>query len=200
MFSRGLQRWRVSVAILFVPIALAAMSPGVRAHSDSDHDDAADLGFFDCDHLPAGALTALPTPLDGWAKLECTSAGQKLVAKLPWRWRFPGSWLNRPDLPAWAPAASFTLPGPKHFVKMEIVELDTQSTDAAHDKLMRESATYRFHVETRPLAMHRMTVLNSLGHTMDVYFPTVSDDLRWAILCVPDCRPEYAFLIERAPR
>jgi hypothetical protein len=35
---------------------------------------------------------------------------------------------------------------------------------------------------------------------MDVYFPTVSDDLRWAILCVPDCRPEYAFLIERAPR
>ncbi len=183
-----------------VALALLTLPLGASAHSDSDHDAAADVGFFDCDHAPAGTLMTLPVPMDSWATLECTSAGQKLVAKLPWQWRFPASWLNRPELPAWAPAASFTLPGPKHFVKMEVVELDAQGIDAAHEKLMRDSATYRFHVETRPKAMHRMTVLNSLGHTMDVYFPTVSDDLRWAILCVPDCRPEYAFLIERAPR
>lgn len=200
MFTCGRPSWRGFIPIVFAAIAFAAIPPGAEAHSDADHDDAGDVGFFDCDHLPAGALTSLPAPLDSWAKLECTSAGQKLVAKLPWRWRFPASWLNRPEVPAWAPAASFTLPGPKHFVKMEIAELDAQGIDAAHDKLMRDSATYRFHVETRPVAMHRMTVLNSLGHAMDVFFPTVSDDLRWAILCVPDCRPEYAFLIERAPR
>jgi hypothetical protein len=184
----------------FAALALATISLGAVAHSDSDHDDAGDVGFFDCEHVPAGALTKLPPPLDGWANLECTSAGQKLVAKLPWQWRFPASWLNRPELPAWAPAASFMLPGSKHFVKLEVIELDAQGIDAAHEKLLRESATYRFHVETRPIGMHRITVMNSLGHTMDVYFPTVSDDLRWAILCVPDCRPEYAFLIERAPR
>jgi hypothetical protein len=187
--------WRALLALAFATTCL-----GAAAHSEGEHDDAGDLGFYDCDHPPANAVRTVPAPLSQWARFECNGAGQRLVAAQHWQWRFPASWTTRPDLPAWTPAASFVLPGPKHFVKLEVFELDAAELDAAHERLLRDSLTYRFHVETRPRAMFRLAALNSLGHDMDVFFPVVSDDRLWAVPCVPDCRPEFAFIIERAPR
>lgn len=195
MSIRRLPRWRALAAFV-----LAASSLGAAAHDEGASDAAGELGFFDCEHPPANIVTALPAPLGEWAQIECNAAGQKLIAAKGWQWRYPASWVTRPEAPAWSPEASFKLPGPKHFVKLDMATLDTAALDAAHAKLLSESATYRFHVETRPSAMYQLTAVNNLGHTMDIYFPVVSSDRLWAILCVPQCRSEYAFIIERAPR
>ncbi len=170
------------------------------AHPDDDgaDDDAVAAAIFDCEHPPADALQKLPAPLDQWARIECTPGGQKLVASLgDWYWRYPASWTTRPEAPAWAPDASITQHGPKHFVSMKIDTLDAAAVSATHERLLRDSATYKFQIDEPPTAMYRIEAKNSLGHAMDIFVPVVSEKRMWAILCVPVCRPEYAFMIER---
>lgn len=186
----------------FRQVAFAAcgllFSAVATAHpDDGSADDAFAAAVFDCEHPPADAMDKLPAPLDGWARIECTPAGQKLVAGGEWYWRYPASWTTRPEAPAWAPDASIRTRGPKHFVSMQVDTLDAAAIAATHERLMRESATYKFQIDEQPGAMYRVGVTNNLGHTMDIYVPVVSEKRMWAILCVPVCRPEYAFMIER---
>lgn len=191
----------MSLRILRAAVAGLGLAAAFAVHAHNDNVTPPSQGdWFDCEHQPPDALTALPAPLDAWARIDCSPAGQKLVAAIGWQWRYPASWVTRPEAPAWSPDASLKHPGEKHFVDIDVTELDAAAVDAAHARLMRDSPIYQFHVEARPRGMYRVDLKNNLGHTFELFVPVVSDERMWAILCVPACRPEYAFLIERAPR
>ena len=47
----------------------------------------AETDSSDCANVPAGFSAHLPVEITGWAKLECGSLGQKIVAGEGWMWR-----------------------------------------------------------------------------------------------------------------
>ena len=182
-----------------LPTALAlvgalALSPAVAHQGDDGHDDGM---LLDCDRLPADALTTVPSPLDAFVQVVCAAEGQRLVSAPGWRWRFPASWTARPEVPAWAPDASRQVYGRKYFTAFEVQTLTAAEVAQAHRRLLDESATYRFWFEAPPPAMRRLRVRNSHGHEMEVFFPEENTEKHWGFPCVPACRPEYAFVIER---
>lgn len=179
-------------------LALAFAIPPTFAHEQEE--GAAHAERYDCDHPPKDAVTGLPADLARFTALDCTPLGQRLIPGAGWVWRFPASWTDRPTLPAWTPEASQNAPGPKHFVAVGIARVADAELPALHQKLRKDSFTYQFNFDAPPPAMYRLTARNNEGHEMDVFYPVESTDRLWAIPCVPACRPEYAFMIERAPR
>lgn len=180
-----------------IALALALCAAQAAAHEEAAGHEAA---IYDCAHPPADAATRLPPIADGWAMLDCTPLGQRLIAAPGWQWRFPASYTDRPTLPAWAPEASQQAPGPKHFVEFSFTRIADADLPATHARMRNASFTYQFNFDAPPVAMYRLAVRNSEGHEMDIYYPVESDDKVWAIPCVPTCRPEYAFIIERVKR
>jgi len=167
------------------------------AHQGDDGDDHDNSVFLECDRLPADALTAVPKPVAEYVQVECSAEGQKLVAAKGWRWRYPASWTVRPEAPSWAPDASRQVMGKKYFTQFEVEPLTGEAIAAAHQRL-QESATYRFYFEAVPSEVVKLTAVNSHGHAMEIYFPKERDDKYWGFMCVPSCRPEYAFMVERS--
>ncbi|MFO1319394.1 MAG: hypothetical protein U1F52_07250 [Burkholderiales bacterium] len=180
-------------------LALVAGAAPVLAH-EQDEATAHVADMYDCDHPAANAVTRLPEGVSGWSALDCTPLGQRLIPGAGWAWRFPASWTDRPTLPAWAPEASQVAPGPKHFVELTFTRIAEGDLPAMHDRLRKDSFTYQFNFDAPPAVMYRLAARNNEGHEMDIYYPVESDDKVWAIPCVPGCRPEYAFIIERVQR
>ena len=157
----------------------------------------APLEQMDCSRPPAAAITQLPEPLANWARLECGAGGQKLVAAPGWQWRYPSSWFDRPFAPAGAPDASIDEPGAKYFVEMTVEVVTGAAAQAVHDKLARAISSYADAYERAPARFYRVKAENNLGHDMEFWFPAKSETDLWGVLCVPTCRPDYAFLIQK---
>jgi hypothetical protein len=183
----------------WVGVVLFGLAGVASAHNDGepDHEEADTAGFIDCERPPADAIRALPAPLSAWAALECLPMGQKLAQSEDWLWRYPASWTTRPEAPAWAPDASRSLPGAKYFTKVGVETLSADAIGRMHERLVKESATYRFYFEARPEKAYRLAVKNNLGHEMEIFVPVESETKYWGFLCVPTCRPEYAFIMEK---
>jgi len=182
----------------WIGLALCLFAASAMAHNEGGHDDDADLeGFIDCAKPPADALKALPEPLAQWASLECLPIGHKLAQSAQWSWRYPGSWTTRPELPAWAPEVSRQHAGAKYFTSFRIDPMVADDVGAMHERLQKESAMYRFYFETRPTQAYRIVGRNNLGHEFEVFVPVETDAKLWIFPCVPACRPEYAFMMER---
>lgn len=186
--------WGTTFALMFFSAGV------VQAHTEGEGHDGVDELILDCDHLPKNVATALPEPVRQFAQIECVPAGQKLVAAKGWVWRYPGSWTVRPEAPAWAPEASMTEPGRKYFTAFEAIALSGAVLADTHRQLRRDSPVYASSFENEPSAIYRLRATNSQGQWMDIFFPRENADRYWAILCVPQCRPEYAFLMERMSR
>ena len=89
------------------------------------------------------------------------------------------------------------MPGRKYFRTFEVAEVKGEALTRVHERLLREATTYAFYFETVPQAMTRLLVTNSHGHQMEIFFPKEREDRYWGFLCVPQCRPEYGFMVER---
>jgi hypothetical protein len=172
------------------------VAAGACAHSEGD-DEPDDGMLLDCEHLPADAARQVPDPVSAFTQIECSPAGQKLVAGPGWRWRYPATWTVRPEAPSWAPEASTSVPGRKYFRSFEVSEVKGEALAQVHERLLREASTYAFYFEAVPQAMTRLVATNSHGHTMEIFFPREREDRYWGFLCVPQCRPEYGFMVER---
>lgn len=182
----------------WIGLALCLFAASAMAHNEGGHDDDADMeGFIDCTKPPADALKALPEPLAQWASLECLPIGHKLVQGEQWLWRYPGSWTTRPEVPALAPEASRQQAVAKYFTALRVESLATDDVTAMHDRLSKESSMYRFYFETRPAHAYRIAARNNLGHDFEIFVPVETDAKLWGFPCVPACRPEYAFMMER---
>jgi hypothetical protein len=167
----------------------AALAHGSHQHGEVD--------YLNCERLPQNAARELPAPLAAWAGIECTQKGTKLVAAPGWQWRYPNSWFDRPIVPAWAPDASIGEPGAKYFIDFSVTVLEGEAAAGQHARLALAIPAYGNDLALPPATLYRVAAENNLGHEMVLWFPLKTQDDLWAILCTPECRPEYAFIIQK---
>jgi len=180
---------RIFSGVLLVLAALPAFS-----HPDNEGDPG--YAVIDCEHPAANVATALPDAIAGPAYLQCTPAFQQLVANQDWRWRYPGSFFDRPFIPAYAPEPSHGKLGPRFFTGFEAVDLSEAQVREQHEKFARELPTYR--EKAAPGRILKVVATNDLGDAIDVYFGFRSERDGWVVTCTPACAPENLFLIEKA--
>lgn len=175
-------------------VAMVLGGPAAWAHGDHA---AAPLEQMDCSRPPAAAISSLPDPLGRWAQLECGAGGQKLVAAPGWLWRYPNSWFDRPFAPAGVPDASSGEPGAKYFVEIAVEAVTGPAAERMHAQFMSAIPAYADAHDRAPPTFYRVSAENNLGHEMEFWFPAMSDASLWGVLCVPGCRPDYAFMIQK---
>lgn len=150
--------------------------------------------LFDCDHPPAAALNAVPPELADFARLECSPRGQFFMAGDGWTWRFPGSFFDLPSIAAYTPRASQRIGEGRYFRSIEVREIGAEESAQLQQRFTRELATYR---SAPPVRMLHLAIENDAGHRFEVFMTFEGSDKGWVISCVPDCPPEYVFLMER---
>ena len=172
--------------------AWCSLSVAAWAHEDSTHEA---LPFLDCDHPPEHAVLTLPAPVASWAQLDCTPAGQMLVPSADWIWRYPGSFTDRPFLPAWMSADASVSAEPRYF---KSIVTRQASTDEAR-QLERRFASSKIDLPAAAgqQRIYVLTAQSNLDETFEVSFVYRSDQDIWAVPCAPDCRPEQLFHIYR---
>lgn len=177
--------------LLGVVLSLAAA--GALAHSESE-----DPGYamLDCEHPAEGVAKSIPAPIAGPAHLQCTPAFQQIVASDGWTWRYPGSFFERPFIPAYAPMLSRGMRGARYFAGFETLELKDDEAREHHDRFAKALPTYR--EKAPPARMLKLVATNDLGHEVDAFFGFRSERDGWVVICAPDCAPENMFLFEKA--
>ncbi len=151
---------------------------------------------IDCEQPAANVATALPEAIASPAQIECNPMRQSLVASEGWTWRYPGSYFDRPFIPAYAPQASWGHGGPRFFTGFRTVDLSEPEIRKLHEKFARELPTYP--EQAAPARIIKLMATNDLGHELDAYFGFRSERKGWVVLCTPGCAPENLFLIEKA--
>lgn len=178
---------------LILSLLCGLASAHALAHSESE--GAAAAGFIDCEHPAANVATALPEAVADAARIQCTPAMQSLVANDGWNWRYPGSFFDRPFIPAYAPEASRSHGGVRFFTDFRIRELSGDELNRHHRKFAREVPTYR---ETAaPSRIIQLVATNDLGHPMDAFFGFRSEKEGWVVLCTPGCEASNMFLMQK---
>lgn len=190
--------FRHRFVLILMGVALGADALAHAGHDPATH---AAVDVMSCDKPPANAVLTLPAPLSDWAEIECSPLGQQLVPGPRWQWRYPASFKVRPVIPAWSPTASEEALGAKYFIALEIDDLSDAALGERHAWLAAQVATYRDAEHDPPRAMRRLRAENNLGHEFDVWFAQFEGGRQWAVMCVPECRVEYAFRLQPlAPR
>ena len=185
---------RKSIAAALAAVA-CAMIPPAWAHSDGE--EAARPQALDCEHLPERALAGLPAPFDAWAKLDCLPTGQLLVQPRDWVWRYPASFTSRVLVPAWTADPSAVATSARYFTAAEVAVARGGEALALHRRFAQELEVYRAMTAERPppSAVHTLIARNDLDQELRMYFVYRSPQDIWGIVCAPDCRSEYSFLV-----
>lgn len=179
------------LAPLLAALLLAPAQPAA-AHSDAQ---SAEGSLLDCEHPPADLAAALPAALADAATLVCMPAAQMIVARDGWAWRFPGSFFDRPSIPAYTPIASRSAAAGRYFTAFEATELSRAEIQSLHESLAHSLATY---TDTAPPGrIIKLVARNDEGHTLDAYFGFKSPAEGWVAMCAPACAAELFFLMHR---
>jgi hypothetical protein len=180
----------VSIRVVLFFLWLAAAQALVQSEVA-----AAGPALLDCEHPPQSLAAMLPEPVAKVASVECNPSAQTIVARDGWNWRYPGSFFDRPIIPADAPMDSRHMGGPRYFTEFTATELTATDARKRHETFAKDLPTYR---ETAPPArLVKLVAHNDLGHALDAYFGFRSDGDGWVVLCAPECAPEYLFLMHR---
>jgi hypothetical protein len=182
----------------FTAVALAATCAiALPASAHSDRDEVPRPQALDCEHLPAEALTALPAPFDNWARLDCLPAGQLLAQAHDWIWRYPASFTTPVFVPAWTADPSAVAAGARYFTAAEVAVAHGDEALALHRRFAQELEVYRAVTAERPApsAVHTLIARNDLDQELRLHFVYRSPQDVWGIVCAPDCRSEYSFLV-----
>ena len=103
-----------------LPLLLLVIALQALAHSEAQ---APAGGLLDCEHPPKNLARTLPKQIAATATILCTPSAQMIVARDGWVWRFPGSYFDRPSIPAYSPAESRADAGGRYFTGFEATEL-----------------------------------------------------------------------------
>lgn len=166
----------------------------LRAFADSESAAPMD-GVIDCEHPPKNMARVLPKQLADTASIICTPSAQMIVAREGWAWRFPGSFFDRPSIPAYSPVESRPTAGGRYFVGFSVNELSGAEMKKLHETFTKALATYAG--SALPQRIVKLVARNDQGHSMDAYFGFNSRKQGWVALCAPDCAPEMFFLTNR---
>jgi hypothetical protein len=175
-----------------LPLLLLVVALQALAHGD---EDASEGSLLDCEHPPKDLAQTLPKQLASAATILCTPSTQMIVAPDGWAWRFPGSFFDRPSIPAFAPVESRSTAGGRYFTGFKATDLSGGEVRALHERLAKTLATY---TDSEPPArIVKLVARNDQGFPMDAYFGFKTPSEGWVALCAPDCAPEFFFLIKR---
>lgn len=190
------------MSIRFLALLGSALSGGVlfcgaaglaAAHSESE--GASGFALIDCEHPAQNVATELPPEIAASGFLQCTPSMHMIVANGAWTWRYPGSFFDRPFIPAYAPQASQGQGGTRFFTRFETRELSPDEVRERHEKFVAELPTYREKVA--PVRVLQLVAINDLGHELDAYFGYRSEREGFVVMCTPACATENMFLIEK---
>jgi len=175
-----------------LPLLLLVVALQASAHSEAE---APAGGILDCEHPPRNLVHSLPEQIAMAATVICTPSAQMIVAGEGWSWRFPGSFFDRPSIPAYSPIESRPEAGGRYFTGFKATELSGSEIKELHETFAKLLVTY---TDTSPPArIVKLVARNDQGHPMDAYFGFKSQSDGWVALCAPDCAPEFFFLINR---
>jgi hypothetical protein len=174
-----------------LPLLCLLVSSWVFAHAG---EGAQEVTLLDCESPPAKLKSELPVKINEVASVACTPSTQSIVAREGWSWRFPGSFFDRPSIPAYSPAESRSNATGRYFVRFKARELPPAEITQKH-QAFRKLATYT--ERAPPKQLIKLIATNDLGHTMDAYFGFTTGKQGWVILCAPECAPEYLFLMQK---
>lgn len=181
------------LARICILIAAGLACSVALAHPESE--GAAHHAGIDCEHPAPGVVTELPAEIASIAYLQCTPAMQMIVANEGWSWRYPGSFFDRPFIPAYAPEASHGTGGARYFAAFATRDLSAEEVRERHDLFARTLPNYR--QDAVPARILMLEAKNDLGHEIDAYFGFRSGDSGWVVMCAPQCAPENMFLIQK---
>jgi hypothetical protein len=180
------------VTIRVVLFLLCCAAASALAHSEAEQPAAL---LLDCEHPPQSLVSTLPEVVSGVASSECNPSAQTIVARDGWRWRYPGSFFDRPIIPAYAPMDSRQMSGSRYFTEFAATELGAADARKRHESFAKDLPTYRESVP--PVRLVKLVAHNDLGHVLDAYFGFRADGNGWVVLCAPECAPEYLFLMQK---
>jgi hypothetical protein len=175
-----------------LPLLLLAVALQAFAHSEGP---APAGGLLDCEHPPGNLAQDLPEPVAMAATVICTPSAQMIVAGEGWVWRFPGSFFDRPSIPAYSPIESRADAGGRYFTEFHATALSDSEIRKLHETFAKTLVTYTD--ASPPARIVKLVARNDQGYPMDAYFGFKSQSQGWVALCAPDCTPEYFFLINR---
>jgi hypothetical protein len=191
------RRSRMPEKFTAAALAAAVWALALTAWAHSDGDEAPPPQTLDCEHLPAKALTALPAPFDVWARLDCLPAGQLLAQPRDWIWRYPASFTTPVFVPAWTADPAAVAASARYFTAAEVAVARGEGALALHRRFAQELEVYGAMTAERPAptAVHTLIARNDLDQELRVHFVYRSPQDVWGIVCTPDCRSEYSFLV-----
>ena len=166
----------------------------VQALAHSEVEASAPI-LLDCEHPPQSLVSMLPEGVANVASTECNPSAQTIVARDGWSWRYPGSFFDRPIIPAYAPMNSRQMGGPRYFTEFTATELGAADARKRHESFAKDLPTYR--EIAPPVRLVKLVAHNDLGHELDAYFGFRADGDGWVVLCAPECAPEYLFLMQK---
>ena len=175
--------------LLFPLLVIASQA---CAHAEAEAPAGA---ILDCEHPPAMLVHTLPEQIAMAATVICTPSAQIIVASEAWSWRFPGSYFDRPSIPAYSPMESRSQAGGRYFTGFEATELSAGEITKLHETFVKTLVTYADALP--PARIVKLVARNDQGHPMDAYFGFRSPGEGWVAVCSPDCAPEFFFLIHR---
>jgi hypothetical protein len=152
-------------------------------------------GILDCEHPPENMAAALPKAMSSTATILCTPSAQMIVAQEGWAWRFPGSFFDRPSIPAYSPVESRPIAGGRYFIDFKVNELTRAEIKKLHETFTKALVTYT--ATAPPVRIFKLVARNDQGHSLDAYFGFQSSNEGWVALCAPGCEPEMFFLTNR---
>ena len=175
-----------------LPLLLLVVAMHAFAHAEGETPPG---GLLDCEHPPKNMVHALPQQVAMVAAVICMPSAQIIVAREGWVWRFPGSYFDRPSIPAYSPVESRAEAGGRYFTAFNATEMSAGEIRKLHETFSKTLTTYSD--ASPPARIVKLVARNDQGYPMDAYFGFRSQSEGWVALCVPDCTPEFFFLIKR---
>ena len=133
-----------------------------------------------------------PKILDFMTSIDCN---QFISNNDDWIWRYPNSYFDRPFISAFSPRTRKVEPGIRFFRRISAYEADAAERQEAYETIFKNLRN--FPDKQAPKRMIRMDTVNDIKDETQIYFGFNSEEAGWAVVCAPDCGPEYFFLIEK---
>ena len=133
-----------------------------------------------------------PKVLDFMTNIDCN---QLISNNDDWLWRYPNSYFDRPFISAFSPRTRKPEPGLRFFRRISAYEADAAERQEAYETIFKNLRN--FPDKQAPKKMIRMDTVNDIKDETQIYFGFNSEEAGWAVVCAPDCAPEYFFLIEK---
>ena len=171
----------------FFIAGLITLQPVVYAHSGAQPDEKESK--VDCRTV---FNFTFPKLIEFMSEIDCN---QFISSNSEWIWRYPNSYFDRPFISAFSPLTRKAEPGMRFFRRIAAYEVQGQDIKDAYDNIFIK--VKNFPEKQLPKRLIRMDTVNDIKDEAHIWFGFSSEDKGWAVVCAPECAPEFFFIIEK---